>query len=299
MNHNALEQVTLKTARHTLQGFSISGLATYLQVKDLDVVFDLGECPLSAVPLRHVFLTHAHGDHARCVLRHRALRGMLGLPGEATYFMPARIVDAFDRVCRADAAFEGVSDDDYVGPDVRGLSGDRQLVALPWRKDLFVSPFDVEHRGVPSLGYTLKERRRKLKDEHKDKAGKDIAALRKGGVEVNDVVDVPLLTFIGDCEGRSLVEQAHIWDSAVVVIEATFVDVGEEEMAKDKGHTHLSEIGRVLRDLGQERLPERIVLKHFSMKVTREALDAALQREIPAFALPRVSLLLAGADVAS
>ena len=110
-----------------------------------------------------------------------------------------------------------------------------------------------------------------------------------------------MLTFIGDCEGRSLVEQAHIWDSAVVVIEATFVDVGEEAMARDKGHTHLSEVGQVLRDLGEDRLPEHIVLKHFSMKVTREALDAALLREIPAFALPRVSLLLnnVAADTAS
>ena len=48
---NALSPITLTCGRHTLVGFSISGLATYVQVADLDVCFDMGECPLSAVPL--------------------------------------------------------------------------------------------------------------------------------------------------------------------------------------------------------------------------------------------------------
>jgi ribonuclease Z len=60
--HNALEQVTMQCGQLSLAGFSISGLATYVQVPQLDLCFDMGECPLSAVPLRHVFLTHAHGS---------------------------------------------------------------------------------------------------------------------------------------------------------------------------------------------------------------------------------------------
>ena len=289
--HNALEQVSVKTARHTLTGFSISGLATYVQIPDLDVVFDLGECPLSAVPLRHVFLTHAHGDHSRCVLRHGARRGMLGLPGRATLYLPDQIKSAFLDVARADAAFEGVSDDAYVAPVVVGLKGDRALVPLAFRPELLVSSFPVVHR-VPSLGYTLLERRKKLKAEHLGKPGPEIVALRKAGVDVNDVVDVALVTFIGDCIGASLFEQRHIWSSAVVVIEATFVDPDDVAMARDKGHTHIAEIGALLRELGPDALPEKIVLKHFSMKCSRADVDAAVAREIPEFAWPRVALFL-------
>jgi ribonuclease Z len=290
--HNALEQVTLKTARHTLAGFSISGVATYVQVPDLDLCFDMGECPLSAVSLRHVLLTHAHGDHSRCVLRHFALRHMLGLVGEPTYFMPQAIVPGFLEVARAEARFEGVDDDVFQAPVIVGLVGDRVPVALPHRRDLFVSAFPVVHR-VESLGYTILERRRKLKAEHATKAGPEIAALRKAGVEVQDVVDVPLITFIGDCIGQSLLDQSHIWRSAVVVVEATFVDPGEESVAREKGHTHIAEIGAALRKhVVDGVVPEAIVLKHFSMKVTRAAIDEALKREIPAALLDRVKVFV-------
>lgn len=46
--HNALEQVAVACGSLTLRGFSISGLATYVQVPELDLCFDMGECPLSA-----------------------------------------------------------------------------------------------------------------------------------------------------------------------------------------------------------------------------------------------------------
>ena len=77
--HNALKQVHLKAACSGVQGFSISGLATYMQFPELNFCVDMGECPLSATPLDHVFLTHAHGDHARCLMRHHSLRKMMGV----------------------------------------------------------------------------------------------------------------------------------------------------------------------------------------------------------------------------
>ena len=61
--YNALHPVTLRLDGLTLQGFSISGLATWLMVPELDVLFDVGECPLAALPINHVLLTHAHFDH--------------------------------------------------------------------------------------------------------------------------------------------------------------------------------------------------------------------------------------------
>jgi len=292
--HNALEQVALACGALTLRGFSISGLATYVQVPELDLCFDMGECPLSALPLRHVFLTHAHGDHARCLLRHRALRGMVGIVGEPRYFMPARIADDFQRLALADAVFEGIDAAEFRPPEVTALVGDRVPVALPYRQHTFVSAFDVEHRGMPSLGYTIIERRRKLKPAYLTLDGRQIAALRQQGVEINDLVDAPLITFIGDCEGRSLVEQGHIWASPVVVIEATFVDPTDRAMAVRKGHTHIDEVGEVLRTLRPDRLPAHIVLKHFSMKCTVDEVAAGIARAIPDFARDRIRVLLQG-----
>jgi ribonuclease Z len=243
--HNALDQIQLRCGGLTLAGFSISGLATYLQVPELDVCFDMGECPLSAVPLRHVLLTHAHGDHARCVLRHSALRRMLGLAGDASYFMPADIA----------------------------------------------ANFVVDHRGVPSLGYTILERRKKLLDHYAALAGAEIAALRRTGVQVSVDVDVPAITFIGDCVAHSL-HKPEVWQAPVLVIEATYVDPDDREMAASKGHTHIDEIGALLSTMDPATLPAHIVLKHFSMKVSRNDVDVAVARAIPEALRSRVQLLL-------
>ena len=80
--HNALKQVRLHAACSRMQGFSISGLATYLQFPEMNFCVDMGECPLSATPIDHVFLTHAHGDHARCIMRHNSLRKMMGVESQ-------------------------------------------------------------------------------------------------------------------------------------------------------------------------------------------------------------------------
>src|SRR5262244_1255803 len=120
--HNALAQVTLHLDGLTVAGFSIAGLATYVQVPELDACFDLGECPLAALPLGQVFLTHAHGDHARCLPRHWQLRRMLGMNREARYFLPESIRPACEAWVRAEAAFEGVPEVDVIAPPLTGLS---------------------------------------------------------------------------------------------------------------------------------------------------------------------------------
>ena len=66
-------------------------------------MFDAGECPVDAAgSVEHVFLTHAHGDHSRCLLRHWQLRRMFRMT-EASYYVPASSVDGFGKIVRAEA----------------------------------------------------------------------------------------------------------------------------------------------------------------------------------------------------
>lgn len=290
--HNALSQVSLSCGPYTLKGFSISGLATYVQVPELDICFDMGECPLSAVPIRHILLTHAHGDHARCLLRHRALRGMMGMQSEAIYIIPEPILESFKNLAKADALFEGVSEEEYIPPNTVSMDGGNFLFELPYRKGIFVKSFTVEHRGIPSLGYTVINRRRKLKEMYLNLPGQEIAKLRKDGIEINDESDVPLMTFIGDCTAESLYRERHIWKSPILMIEATFVDPDDRVLAEKKGHTHIEEIGEVLKEIGEAELPEHIVLKHFSMKVSKQEIISAVEKSFPEFAKNRIRIFL-------
>lgn len=288
---NALRQIELRLEHLTLAGFSISGLATYVQVPELDLCFDVGECPISALSINHVFLTHAHGDHSRCLVRHWHLRRMTGITRPAAYFVPEVIREAFVDVVRAEARFEGVSAETIDTPMFHGLVASPTLVELPYRKDLRVRAFDVTHR-VPSLGYTILAHKKKLAPAYRELPGPEIAALRKQGVEVSVTVDEPLVTFIGDCIGASLLDEAHIWDSPIVIIESTFLDPGEEAIARQKGHTHLSEIAHVLSQLGDRIATKHVVLKHFSMKYSRDEVMRAIAAGIPDHHRDRIRILL-------
>jgi len=292
MEHlNALRQITLDLDRVTLAGFSISGLATYIQIPALDVCFDMGEAPLSALPINHIFLTHAHGDHARCLPRHWHLRRMIGIAKPAAYFLPEAIRAGFEGLVQAEAKFEGVPDEAVEIPSFHGMVAGPDSVALPYRKDLRVRAFSVTH-SVPSLGYTILSRKRKLKAEYQGLPGPEIAKLRTSGVEVQYEIDDPQVTFIGDCIGASLVAEAHIWDSPIVIIEATFLEPGEEALAAKKAHTHLSEIARALDELGDRVATRHIVLKHFSMRYSRDEVFAHVASGIPERFRDRIRVLL-------
>lgn len=285
-HQNALHPVKLTVGGLTLEGFSISGIATWLHVAELDVLFDVGECPLSAVPVEHVFLTHAHGDHSRCLLRHWQLRRMFRQT-EASYYIPMSAVDGYMKIVRAEAEMEGQPSDATVEyPTFKVLSDER----VPFKKGLWVRAFPVKHRA-PSQGFTIGRTVQKLKPEYASLTGPEIGQLRKAGTVVSDSLHTPIITFIGDCEGVSLTEQSHIWDSKVVVIECTYVEPEDAQLAAHHGHTHLDEIVEVL-----SRTPapacEGLVLKHFSLKHDPKRVRELVASRIPAEWADRVHILL-------
>ena len=277
--HNALKQVFHKTTCFSVQGFSISGLATYVQFPELNFCVDMGECPLSATPIDHVFLTHAHGDHARCLMRHHSLRKMMGVERDSVYYMPENIYEGAKAWIKAEAMFEGVSEAKFRYPEIIPVkAGER--TPLRYRKDLVLEPFTVRH-SVPAMGATIYLHKKKLKDEFIGKSANEIIQLRADGVDVTRDVFDPLLSFTGDCQGESLFENDSIFKSKVLMTECTFLDKDEEQMAHKKGHTHLNSIVKALNELGDEVKCEQIVLTHFSMKYSEKHILDMLAKNIP------------------
>ncbi len=288
--HNALKQVKLELASYTVQGFSISGLATYIQIPELDSCFDIGECPLSALPLNHIFLTHAHGDHSRCLMRHYSLRNMLGLEKNAHYYLPEFLIENARGWIKAEAKFEGVPDDRVHYPTfVPMIPGEK--VQLAHRKDLYVEPFKVKH-SQPSLGYTIFYHKKKLKPEYLELPGTEIAKLRMDGVEITNEVYQPRVTFIGDCIAESISDSPSILDSHILILETTFIDSSDVEMASRKGHTHLYELLSILEANKELCKFDHLILKHFSMKYSYERIRKQVQRKLPDWLADKVIVLL-------
>ena len=278
--HNALKQVHLKAACSSVQGFSISGLATYMQFPELNFCVDMGECPLSATPINHVFLTHAHGDHARCLMRHHSLRKMMGVERDSVYYVPESIYEGAKAWIKAEAMFEGVSEAKFRYPQIVPVSAGKRIF-LEYRKDLALETFEVKH-SVPSMGGTLYFYKRKLKDEFLGKTPAELIELRKQKVEITREVYEPLVSFTGDCLGESLLEHKDVFKSKVLITECTFLDPGEEQMAHQKGHTHIADIVRALNKLDSDVKCDMIILNHFSMKYAEKHIRERIAKEIPA-----------------
>jgi ribonuclease Z len=92
-----------------------------------------------------------------------------------------------------------------------------------------VRPFTTTH-PVASQGYCVYGRRQKLRPEFAGLDGAAVAALRRGGTAVSDVVETPLVAFTGDT-GADWIARAA--DDAVtrdalraklLIVECTFVD---------------------------------------------------------------------------
>jgi ribonuclease Z len=291
--HNALHTVTLQAAGYTLEGFSISGLATWLIVKELDVLFDLGECPLEAVPVGNVFLTHIHGDHSRCLLRHWELRDMLGM-GKVPiqYIVPVGAHAGLRDIVQISAKMEGIEPKDVHYPNLQQAL--RIRMPFLFRKELWSQAFAVEHR-VESYGYTIGRTVQKLKAEYSSLSGAEIGALRKGGTEVTDALHTPLVTFIGDCTGATLTREAHIWDSKLLILECTYVEDEDQERAIANTHTHLRELIEVLK-VTPAPACEALVLKHFSMRDKPARIRQLIAEQLPENWKNRVHILLPPED---
>jgi len=289
-HHNALRQVSLEWNGLHIQGFSISGLSSYLQFPELDLCFDMGECPLSAIPLNHVFLTHAHGDHSRCLMRHDSLRKMIGIEKPAAYYLPENIYANACNWVRAEALFEGVSEARFTLPNLIPVPP-QQWLPFAYRPDLIYRSFPVRH-SITSQGFTIAVHKRKLRDEFVGLKGPEIVELKRQNIDITREVIEPKVTYIGDCMGETLLEQDHIWDSEILVLECTFLDPDEQAMARKKGHTHIEEIRQALLAMGDRVKCQKIILKHFSMKYSKKHILYRIAHIIPPEFLPRVEALL-------
>lgn len=288
--HNALRQVHHNLSTFSLNGFSISGLSTYLQAPELDFMVDMGECPLSAVPINHVFLTHAHGDHARCLMRHHSLRKMTGIAKDAVYYIPENIVENAKAWIKAEAFFENVPEYKFRYPEIKSLAPN-QRIHLAYRKDLAIEGFPVEH-SIPTMGCTLFRYKKKLKKELLNATPEELIAKRASGEEITIDLYEPLISFMGDCKTESLLKRPEIFDSEVLVIECTFLDNDDESMAELKSHSHLNEIVRVLESIGDSAKCKTIILNHFSMKYSEKHILSTVEKKIPAAWKEKVKVFL-------
>ena len=138
------------------------------------------------------------------------------------------------------------------------------------------------------MGGTLYHYKKKLKDEYLGLSADEIIKLRTSGTEITREVYDPLVSFMGDCMGESLLENYRVFQSKVLITECTFLAPEDYEMSHKKGHTHIRQIADALNRMGDRVECEKIILAHFSMKYSEKYIREMIAKEIPERFIDRI-----------
>ena len=265
----------------TLEGKSSSAFATYVRVKELDLVFDLGRCPMHFIGTGNVFISHFHLDHYLGLFVYISQRWLSGIPPGNIYVpmeSSEQIMNIVDRIAALDTGGRSWA---YQVTPVQ--AGD----AIPFRQNLVAHILPGNHR-VPAVSYLICEVRKKLKQEFQHLSGPDIAAVKQSGIEVTTEVQLPLVAYLGDT--RSIPIDAHplLKQCKVLICECTFILPEHRNRAKKTMHLHLEMLPRILADIESEH----IVLTHFSRRYTPELIRQRVYNYLPPEERSRVQLFL-------
>jgi len=278
-----IQNMPIKTLVHkdlTIEGYSRAAVQTYWRVPELKIGFDLGAQPWSFMSTATWFVSHAHLDHIASLPVYVARRRMMKME-PPTIYLPAVAVEPVERILKLFTRLD------------RGRMP-CQLVAIEPGMEIELSREHVvtvsaTKHTVPSMGFVVWERRRKLRTEYQNLTGPQIRDLRLGGTDVTEERRMPRFAYLGDSAPEGLDNCPAMYEAQVLVMEITFVAPSHR---KDKihkfGHIHLDDV--VERRAKFQN--ELVIASHFSTRYSSKRIRDVVSRVVPDMLDGRLQLWL-------
>lgn len=269
-----------------VDGVSVGGFASCLDVPEFKVCVDLGVVLDRIVSRDVVLITHAHADHLGSLVQHVAQRGLRGLP-PATYIVPPGIEGDVEELLGVWRRLDyGV-----LRAAIRPLAPGEEYSL---RRDLVVRPFATVHR-VPSQGYLFERVRKRLREEFKGRSRDEIVGLRKDGIDVEEVVREPALAVTGDTTIAGVLQNPEALEAPRLIVEATFLDDRvSPEKAERLGHIHLEHIAAAADQFHCRAL----LLNHVSPRHSGREARRLVAERLPEDLARRTQVMVAGVEPA-
>lgn len=271
---------TLKHQELTIEGYSRAAVQSCWRIPELKLGFDLGAHPWDFMGTPLWFISHTHLDHVAALPVYVARRRMMKMD-PPTIYLPEHSVDLVQHVLKA---FSRLDRGRLPCNLVPVKPGDE----IELSRELVVTASATRHT-VPSLGYIVWERRRKLKAEYQGLASDQIRDLRLSGVDVAEERRLPLLAYTGDTSPEGLDATPAMFEAKVLITEMTFVAPGHrKEKIHKHGHMHLDDYVR-RRDQFKNEL---IIAMHFSTRYHDKQVEHWVRKSLPDMLGGRLTLWL-------
>ena len=263
----------------SLVGYSVAGEESVIIAPELDCVFDIGKCPREALTVNHVLLSHGHMDHVAGLPYFFAQRDFQGI-ANGVALVPADLVDPLKGLMAAWGRVEG-----HVPP--HRFVGMKPGQDFEIRRGLIARAFATCHVS-DSLGFSIIDVRRKLKDEYVGLTGPQIVKLKKDGLEVTNRIEVPLVAYLGDTGPANYSDLPCVARAKALLIECTFFDDDHVQRARAGKHLHVTDLPGVLEGMDNEH----IIIVHITRRTNMSAARKTLRKTLPRDVLERVTFLM-------
>jgi ribonuclease Z len=267
-----IQNLPVKTVQHkglTIEGYSRAAVQTYWRIPELKVGFDFGAQPWSFMGTPTWFVSHAHMDHLVALPVYVARRRMMKMD-PPTIYLPECVVEPMQRILRLYTRLDRGRLPCELLPIVPG--GEVEL-----SRELVVTVSATQHT-VPSLGFVVWQRRRKLKPALQGLSNEAIRDRRLAGEEVTDEVRIPRLAYLGDSTPEGLDACPAMYEAQVLIMEMTFVAPRHRKERIHKfGHMHLDDFLE-----RRERFAnELIIASHFSTRYHARQIHKYVEDALP------------------
>jgi ribonuclease Z len=261
-------------------GYSVAGEETVVAMPQLDVCFDIGKAPNQIVPINHVLLTHGHMDHAAGIAYYLSHRNFCGQsPG--TILAPENLLGPMREIIDAWGRLDG----NKIPANLVGVKpGDEYQI----KPNLFTRVFPTKH-SKNSVGYTVIEKRKKIKPEYAKLTSPQIVELKKQGVQIDNPLEIPIVSYLGDTDYVDFSQLEYIVRSKILIAECTFYTPEQTERAKAGKHMHVDEFAALIGNMQNEC----IVITHTTQRISLGEIRRILKKTLPAEKYKKIVLLMA------
>lgn len=264
---------------YRIQGISIAGEQSFVQLPELDVCFDIGSCPKPVLASNYIALSHGHMDHSAALSYYFSQRHFQGM-GTGTLICHPALEQPIRNVMEAWVELEAQRTPYHLVP----LAPDAELEI---KNNVFLRAVETRHT-VPSLGYVVIERRSKLKPELAEVPQEKLVELKKRGESITQTHEIPLVCYTGDTMWGPHFERDDVLQAKILITECTFLEDEHRDRASVGQHLHLDDIVALL----ERSSAEAIVLTHLSRRSHVNTVRRMLDEALPAAHHDRVLVLM-------
>src|SRR4051812_46447304 len=267
-----VDNAPILSCRHaglTIEGYSRAAVQSYWRIPELKIGFDLGAQPWDFMGTPTWLLTHTHLDHVAALPVYVARRRMMKMEPPTIYLPEVAVEDVRKLLLIMQRLDRGRQNCD--------LKGVRPGDEIELSREHVVTVYATTHT-VPSVGYLVWERRRKLKEEYQGLPGERIRDLRLSGTEVTREVRTPILGYTGDTSPAGLDGCPDLFRAKVLITELSFIRPNHRREKIHKfGHMHLDDF----LERADRFENELLIVGHFSTRYHPDEVRRLVEAKLP------------------